>query len=78
MFNDDWFDVGVVVFHLPIFGDFYDLSIDFSHCLFCFPLNPVGKTIRPNHFDEPMGCPPGVKVDEEIRYFIDDAIDGLC
>ena len=77
MFDDDGFDVGVVIFHLPIFGDFYDLSIDFSHCLFCFPRNPVRKTVLSDHFDEPMDCPPGVEINEEIRYFIKDAIDGL-
>ena len=75
--GDDWFDVGVVVLDLPIFGDFYDLSIDFSHCLFCFPLHPVGKAVRSDHLDEPMGCPPGVELDEEIRYFINDAVDGM-
>ena len=77
MFGDDWFDVGVVVLDLPIFGDFYDLPIDFSHCLLCFPRNPVREAVRSDHFDDPMVCPPGVKLDEDVCYFIDDAIDGV-
>jgi hypothetical protein len=33
--------------------------------------------VRSDHFDEPMVCPPGVELNEEVRYFIDDAVDGV-
>lgn len=77
VFGNDGFDVGVVVFDLPIFGDFYDLSIDFSHCLCCFPCNPIREAVVSDHFDEPMSLPTGVEIDENVGYFIGDAIDGV-
>jgi hypothetical protein len=33
--------------------------------------------VRSDHLDKPMVCPPGVELDENVCYFIDDAIDGV-